>query len=314
MFLRLVSFSLVLAAATLSVRGAIERSVEKTFPISKGGCFKIDTRQGVIRVEASPDDKIHLLLREAMDIDNQLDADKRLEDLLLNIDAQEAQVSLQARFRKGLRWGWQSWPPVALTFEVKLPRGCLLDVKTAEGNVTVGPLESAVRISASNGTIFTGEVSGPLSIESTRGDVSVTACKGELNIRANSGNVLVGRAYGTTKIFGTSGLIEVQNALGHLQIDADGADVKVGFARSAKEAAELKAFGGDIEVVFDTRGAFTIDASSSRFGQVKTKALPLSIESGKAGSPRVIGTLNGGGPFIKIDSSGGNVRLVGRES
>lgn len=304
---------MVLAGVFSTSSAAVERTVEKSFPAVAGIMLKIDTCQGVIRIEPSKDGQIHVLVRETMDVSDEVAADRRLQDLDLQIEQTEALVSVKARYRRTVRWAWESWPPVALGYVVNVPRACGLDLVTPEGDITVCNINGSVKVRAGNGAIFTGEVTGSLQASSSRGDVSVTACTGELNIIAKSGNVLVGRAGGLTRISGSSGLIEVQNARGNLHVDADGADIKVGFTHPCTESSQLKAAGGDIEVVFDHRSACTISASSSRFGQVKVKNLPVVIEAGKVGSSHVIATLNGGGPVVQIDSSGGNVRLSGRE-
>jgi hypothetical protein len=170
-----------------------------------------------------------------------------------------------------------------------------------------------VSVRTGNGAIFIDAIDGAVRATSARGDVSVTACTGELTLIAKSGNVLVGRAGGLTKIAGANGTIEVQSSRGNLHVDADGADIKINFAHPLLESSELRAAGGDIDVAFDLRSACTLTAHSSKFGEVKVKDLPLTIASGKAGSSRVVATLNGGGPKMVIDSSGGNVRLIGRE-
>jgi len=304
---------MLFSCLAVALPAAIERTVEKSFPVAAGVTLKVDTCQGVIRVELSPDKQIHVLVRETMDLEDEAAADKRLKDLELQIEQVDASVLVKARYLRAVRWAWESWPPVALSYVIKVPRACSLDLLTPEGDITIGHVDGSVKLRTGNGAIFTGEVKGSLEARSLRGDVSVTACAGELILTANSGNVLVGRAGGVTKISGSGGLIEVQNARGNLSIDADGADIKVGFTHPCTESTELKAAGGDIEAVFDTRSACTIRASSSRFGQVKLKNFPGAIESGKVGSSRIIATLNGGGPLVKIDASGGNVRLTGRE-
>lgn len=297
----------------VALPAAIERTVEKKFPVAAGATLKVDTCQGGIRVELSSDNQIHVLVREAMDVEDEAAADKRLKDLDLQIEQVEAGVSVKARYLRAVRWAWESWPPIALSCVIKVPRACSLDLLTPEGDITISHIDGSVKLRTGSGAIFTGEIKGSLEARSVRGDVSVTACSGELVVTANSGNVLVGRSGGVTKISGSGGLVEVQNARGNLRIDAAGADIKVGFTHPCTESCELKASGGDIEVVFDTRSACTIRANSSRFGQVKFKNFSGAIESGKAGSSRVIATLNGGGPLVKIDASGGNVRLTGRE-
>lgn len=303
---------MVLIGFAVALPAAVERTVERSFPVATGALLKIDTCQGAIRIELSPDNQIHLLVREGMDVEDEAAADKRLKDLDLQIEQLDATVSVKARYLRAVRWAWDSWPPVTLSFVVKVPRACNLDLVTPEGDITIGNLDGTIKARTGAGAIFTGEIKGAIQTASLRGDVSVTACTGELNVTAKSGNVLVGRSGGLTKISGSGGLIEVQNARGNLRIDADGADIKVGFTHPCTESSELHAAGGDVEVVFDTRSACTIRANSSRFGQVKLNNFPGTIESGKAGSSRVIATLNGGGPLVKIDASGGNVRLTGR--
>ena len=295
------------------MQAAVERTVEKHFPAIAGATVKIDTCQGVIHIEPSMDKEIHVLVRETMDAADEAAADRRLKDLDLQIEQTSALVSVRAHYRRNMRWTWESWPPVALAYLVKVPHACSLDLVTPDGDITICTIEGEVKARTGNGTIFAGEIHGTLQTTSTRGDVSVTGCSGELTITAKSGNVLVGRAGGLTKINGAGGTVEVQNARGNLHIDADGADVKANFVHPLTESSELRASGGDIEVTFDQRSACTLSVSASMFGQIKAKGLPLKVESGKIGSSHVIATLNGGGPIMLINSSGGNVRLNGRD-
>jgi hypothetical protein len=310
---RFTLFLIVFVGLASQSRAAVERVVEKNFAVPSGTSVKIDTCQGAIRIEPSADKQIHLLIRQTMAAQSQTEADRRLQNLDLKIEQAGTQVAVKARYRKSLRWAWESWPPVALAYVIKVPRSCSLDLVTQEGDITVCALAGSVSARTENGAIFTDAIDGTVQATSTRGDVSVTACTGELTLTAKSGNVLVGRAGGLTKISGAGGTIEIQNSRGNLHVDADGADIKINFAHPLIESSELRAAGGDIEVGFDLRSACTLTARASTFGEVKVKNLPLAIESGKAGSSHLIAMLNGGGPTMLIDASGGNVRLTGRE-
>lgn len=304
---------MVVAGLAQTTQAAVERVVQKSFPTETGAALKIDACQGVIRIESSADNQIHVLVRETMDVDDEAAADRRLQDLDLQVEQVESLVSMKTRYRRTVHWAWESWPPVALSYVVQVPRACNVDLFTPEGDITVCALEGEVKARTGNGAIFIGEVKGSVRATNTRGDVSVTACTGELVITAKSGNVLVGRADGLTRISGSGGLLEVQSARGNLHIEADGADIKAGFVHPLTESSELRASGGDVEVVFDQRSACTLSARASTFGAVMVKNLSLAVESGKIGSSTLIATLNGGGPRIVINSSGGNVRLTGSE-
>jgi hypothetical protein len=305
--------AMVLVGFAQMTQATVERTLEKSFAAVSGVTLKIDTCQGVIRIEPSIDKKIHILVRETMDVADEAAADRRLQDVDLQIEQTEALVSVRARYRKALRWAWESWPPVALAYVVKVPRSCNLDLATPEGDIIVCAIEGTVSARTGSGAVFIGEVNGAVRATCTRGDISVTACTGELTLTAKSGNILVGRASGLTRINGSGGLVEIQNSRGNLRVDADGADIKIGFIHPLTESSELRASGGDIEVLFDQRSACTLDARASSFGGVKAKNLSLKLELGKIGSSHVVATLNGGGPKITITSSGGNVRLTGSE-
>jgi len=311
--LRLSIILLITLGRPHQARAAVERTVEKTFIVAAGVTLKLDTCHGAIRIEPSTDNHLQVLVRETMNVPTEDDADRLQHHLNLTFEQTPAQVSIKARFKRSVRWAWESWPPVALAYAIKLPRDSHLKLTTAEGDITVCSLKGNVQARAGNGAIFTGDINGSVSATSTRGDLSVTACTGPLTLSAQQGNVLVGRAHGITKINAADGTIEVQNARGPLFIKADAADIKVGFPHPLLAPAELRADGGDIEALFDPRCAANLDAHASTFGEVKVKNLALKIESGKPGTSRVRGTLNGGGPKLLLKASGGNIRLTGLE-
>ena len=314
MNLRLLFLCLTaLLFGVLPARATVDRKVEKDFKIGGDTTLKLDICQGPVRIEVSPDECIHFLVRETMDAADDQAADRAQQELSLEFGQAEREVSATARFRRTSRWTWQSWPPVALACTIKVPRRCGLDLVVHDGDLTVGSFDGALKARAENGAIFTGEIGGPVHLESRRGDVSVTACRGDLVITAKAGNVTVGGAGGPVTIAASGGLIEVQSVRGRARIEADGADIKVAFAHPCLESAKLHAAGGDIEAIFDVRDRFTLKAGSSYFGQVRVRNLLLEVAAGKAGSSSLVGTLNGGGPLVEIESSGGNVRLIGRE-
>jgi hypothetical protein len=290
----------------------IERVVEKTFPVSSGALLKVDTFHGAIRVQTDDLPEIRVLLRESFDLKTEAEADRVLKDFELDLEPSERKVAITARYHRSLRWAWENWPPVTLAFEIRCPKNTSLDLTSREGNITVlGGIKGAIAVRALAGTIFIGETDGEISASSAHGDISVTASTGALTLTAKSGNILVGRTGGTTHLSGAGGAIEVQSARGRIEAETDGADLKVGFVHPITEPSELHTSGGDVWVNLDARSACTLDARSSRFASVKARDLPVAVTTGELGSSHVVGTVNGGGPKIVIEASGGGVRLVG---
>lgn len=292
--------------------GLIERTVEKIFPVGPGAQLKLETYHGPVRVDPADVTEIHVLVREAFEVKSDPAADRLLKDLDLELKQEGNAVDVTARYRRLLRWTWETWPPVTLAFEITVPRDCRLDLLSREGNLTItGPRKGDVHAKALAGTIFVGETEGAITASSAQGDVSVTACTGALDLSTRSGNILVGRAGGTTHLDGAGGSLEIQRARGRVEARTDGADLKIGFAPPITESSELKTSGGDVIVNFDPRSACEIDARASSFASVKVRELPLTVTSGEAGTSHLAGTLNGGGPKVTINASGGSVRLIG---
>jgi hypothetical protein len=53
---------------------------------------------------------------------------------------------------------------------------------------------------------------------------------------------------------------------------------------------------------------FHLDASTSG-GEVRADGLTITLEHGGSGKSKLVGAVNGGGPRLKLRTSGGDVRI-----
>jgi hypothetical protein len=208
---------------------------------------------------------------------------------------------------------WQTWPPVLLTFDIKVPRACDADLRTHDGDISVGKLRGKLKLTNDSGKIFAGETDGTVTARSRLGDIAVTACTGMIDAFTASGNIDVGRAPGGARLTSDGGLIETEAAGGDFQVSGNGSEVKVRFAYPVAHAAEVATSGGSITAILDQRSAVDLDASSSPLDQVVARGLaPAGLPDGeKRGG--LTAKLNGGGPAVVIRASGGHVLLRGEE-
>lgn len=298
-------------ALALPAAGQVERTLEKTFAATATPTLRMEAFHGDIAISTHDQAEIKVLVRQAINVKTEAEADKRLADVDFIFEQKGDEVVLRALYKRAVRWVWEDWPPVKLSFKVLVPRVCNLDVLARDGGITVGNLHGDVKLKAFSGAVFTGEIEGSLAITNVRGDISVTACTEKLTLEAKAGNVSVGRTGAIAIIKGAGGDVEIQSVRGRLDVEANGSDLKVGFAHPISGTAKLYSAGGDIAASLDPRSACTVSARASTFGEVKLRELSLGITSGQAGGARVEGTLNGGGPAIDIRASGGNIRLNG---
>ena len=307
---RLLGFILVLVFSTLSAAAVIDRVIDKTFAAKSGLTVNVETFSGGIVVTTSDDPHVRVLVRQTVEATDEKAAEKLLASLEVKLaQSPDGAVALKITPLHATRWTWQDWSPAALAIEIEAPRSCRLDLRTGEGDITVGAVRGGVVARTTAGAIFIGEVEGDITATDGRGDIAITACTGSLKLLSKNGNVLVGRSGTRAELSAVDGLIEVQSARGAIMARGNRSDIKVNFLHPLTQSSDLNADGGDVTAGFDPRSAATINARSSRFGSVRLRDIEIAVTKGNPGSPALTGTLNGGGPLIKIRASGGQVRL-----
>ncbi|TSJ76889.1 DUF4097 domain-containing protein [Rariglobus hedericola] len=293
----------------------MERRVERRFDVPASNvALKIDTFSGSVRIEASDGNTIEVVVVQSADVTTEAAMDDRLAALDLVMTQQDGTVMLTADYRKYAVFSWKSWPPVALSYEIKVPRRCDVQVFAREGSIVVGSLQGRVVLGNEAGGIFTRDIDGPVTARSKSGEIAITAATGAIDASTASGNITVGRAGSSTRLSSDGGYIELQQASGEVKISGNGSDAKVGFTTPIAYPVDIAVSGGSIMLVVESGGAATFDLRSSMFGKVSVRgAIPLKVTAGKPGRSKLQATLNGGGPVIMARASGGSVVLRGVE-
>ncbi|MBW8781271.1 MAG: hypothetical protein JF599_05205 [Verrucomicrobia bacterium] len=291
----------------------MEKRVEHRFEVSVGAALKIDTCTGEVRITEGDSQAIEVVVIEQANVADETSLDRLLRGLDLRIDEKEGTVNITARARRWLAWSWQDWSPVSLAYEITVPRVCDLEVRTREGRIIVGKLQGRMALTTESGPIFTAEIDGEVKARSRSGAVAVTACTGLVDVRTSTGSITVGRAYSRAELASDGGYIELQQAHGPVLVRGNGTEAKVGLASPFKNGADIATSGGDVLLAFDNTSACTLDLHASIFGHVQMRGLAVDVSAGGQNRSTLAGTVNGGGPVIKVDASGGNVQVRGQD-
>ena len=276
--------------------------------------LKVDSFYGRVTVREVPDAKaISVVVIQTADVATEADMDRCLKALDLRVERLRAgTVSVSARFRTLLTWSWKTWPPVALIYEIQVPRRCDVEIETGEGSITTGSVQGRVVLRSESGAIFSGEVDGSVKVRNRTGAVAITACTGPVDVGTDTGNITVGRVGGRATLASSGGLIELQRAAGEVVVRGDGSDAQVGFASPILHAANINTSGGSVALVVENSAACTLDVRASVFGKVALRGdLPLAVSAGGVGQSALKAAVNGGGARIQARASGGNVLLRG---
>lgn len=301
-----------LAAVAIPAHAKIERVVEKTFTVQPGGNLHVETQGGNISVEPSNDSVVKIIAKEKIRASSDSEADEILKKLTLTMEQSGNAVFAEAKYEKmlsGFHFG--SWPPVQVDFVVTVPASFATDLRTSGGDIIVGDLAGKIRAHTSGGDIKLGHVSADVDATTSGGNVSLVEGTGSVQLRTSGGNVTVGRAVGPTELSTSGGDIKVDSVENTLRAGTSGGDVRAGLMGALKGDCVLSTSGGKVTAIVDKVAAFHLDASTSG-GEVEAGGLTITIEHGGQGRSRLAGDVNGGGPLLKLRSSGGDVVITTR--
>jgi len=179
------------------------------------------------------------------------------------------------------------------------------ELDTAGGNITVAQAGNLVSVHTGGGQIDFGEVRGSVRAQTGGGGIRVVYVSGPMEVESNAGSICLTRVADAVQASTSGGTITAW-------IDPDavsgGGTVRLG------GASQLASGSGDIVVFLPRNLAATIDATvvnGSEHQIEADSALHLNIQAPLNGSGPVhaVATLHGGGPPLKLRTTGGKIRL-----
>jgi DUF4097 and DUF4098 domain-containing protein YvlB len=283
----------LLAVLPLSAQAKIVRNVEKTFAVQPGGNFKAATSGGDIVIKTGAGDQVRVIAKQTIRASNDAEADELLKKLELTIAQEGNDVVATSKYASkigGVSFG--IWPPVSVDFEVTLPASFNVELKTSGGDIVCGDLQGKAAANTSGGDVMLGHIGG------------------EVQVHTSGGDIVLEQAAGSAKLHTSGGDIKVGSVLNTLDASTSGGDVSARLSGGLKGDCSLSTSGGDIRAVVDDNAAFQLDASTSG-GDVEAYHLTLTIERGGHGKSKLAGKVNGGGPILKLRTSGGDIDIKG---
>jgi hypothetical protein len=206
---------------------------------------------------------------------------------------------------RGGAFPWFGFGP-RVHVRVHVPEVYGANVETQGGSVEVEELGGPLRVRTSGGSIHASEVAGDLDLETTGGGIQIDESQGKVRARTLGGSIVLSEVTGNVDAETSGGSIRAHDVEGRVRAHTMGGSITVRFETSAE--GELETVGGSIEVEFDERDGIEIDARTSG-GRV---TLEEGIDyAGRLERDRMEGAINGGGPPLRLRTTGGSIRLRG---
>jgi DUF4097 and DUF4098 domain-containing protein YvlB len=317
-------FALLLLSAGVA-SAATEEKIAKTFSASSGGNLMIDVGFGSIEVVASPD-------RTEVSVDawrkitrwNSTDEESYLKENPIEFSQDGNTVIVHAPTHMTWSWfsGWRNRNEAR--YIVRIPANFNATLKTSGGSITVSSVSGSVKVNTSGGSLHFANIHGPVDGHTSGGSIEAADCDSEIHLGTSGGGIevtggsgaLSGNTSGgsiTVKSFNgpvsvatSGGSITIETIQGKIKGHTSGGSVHAILLAPIPGDVDLSTSGGGITVTVAPDARLNLDAETSGGGV--DCDLPLTVQ-GKIGRSRVTGTVNGGGPSVRLRTSGGSIHV-----
>lgn len=312
-----LSAALVAGAVTLlaALPAAADFRREKQLALAPGGELVLDVHGSVTVTGGAASGATVVITADRDDVDDRY-------DFVLNATAGRAEVTSR---RLGSLTDRLRFRGDNLHFEIQVPRETRVQVDTSGGGIRVARLAGAVKLRSSGGGLHANDLEGPLDAQTSGGGIDVRQVRGDVLLDTSGGGIKVFEVQGDLgaetsgggiEIAGVDGAVTATTSGGGVRISgvtgrvvahSSGGPVSASFAPGTAAGGSLSSSGGGVRVEVDPRASLTVDASSS--GGSVTCDLPITVR-GTLRRTELQGELNGGGPALRLRSSGGGIRIA----
>lgn len=193
------------------------------------------------------------------------------------------------------------------------------ELATEGGNITVGKAGNFVQVKTGGGQIDFGEVRGSVHAQTGGGGIRVMYVSGPMDVESSGGSICLTRVSGAVRAETGSGTITAWINPAAVSSGTSSASRSATSAVSLSGASQLISGEGDIVVFLPRNLAANIEAIVEHGGEHRIEADPaLALQVTKLGPSngplKAMAALNGGGPVLKLKTTGGKIKLQYLES
>jgi hypothetical protein len=282
--------ALVLLASWLPAAAGADE-FRQTLAVQPGGTLEIDLSSGSVEVETHDENEVAV------------EAESRgLSGGLMRFELSGDGVN--ARF-KASHSGWLGvFGSGGLRVHVRVPEVFSVDVRTGGGSVEIDDLGGRASVRTSGGSIELAGALGDAELKTSGGPIRAEEVEGDVTARTSGGAIQISDVTGRVEARTSGGSIRVYDVAGPVLARTSGGSISVRF--NDVPEGELETSGGSIEAEFSEDAGLDLEAETSG-GRVRIE--PEMHLVGALTGTRVEGRINGGGPKLRLKTSGGNVRV-----
>ncbi len=194
---------------------------------------------------------------------------------------------------------------VSISYEITVPADTSVHADSGSGSVLITNIAAAVNADTGCGSIKLQNIGGEVTADTGSGSIVAEGVAGGFHGDTGSGSITVSQsAPGDVFADTGSGAIKLTGVIGAVEADAGSGSISVQGEQTGDW--NLDSGSGSISVTLPDDAAFDLDAES-RSGGIRV-ADHFAFD-GSTSKKHVKGTVNGGGPELRIDTGSGAVKV-----
>ena len=313
---RVVAFVILALALVLTATSAwADFKRERTLKLDPGGAFALESDIGDVVLTGGSSSGARVVVTSDRDLES---------DFEFTFDESARGATVKIKRRGSIRRLFGGFENDHTRITIEVPTKADVRLSTSGGSVRASRLTGALAVHSSGGSLdieaIDGNVDGDTSGGSIRmrdvrgnaiantsgGGIAITDVGGSLRADTSGGGITINSVGGDLHASTSGGGVDVRGAGGRVDASSSGGGVTVRFVTGNSSGGVVSSSGGPVRVEIDPAARVSIDASSS--GGSVDSDVPITIQ-GKIQNDSLRGEMNGGGPLLRLRSSGGGVKI-----
>lgn len=257
-------------------RSLAGKSIQKVYARTSGGSVTVTGSTGGdmrLEVYVRPSNSSNRLSKE--EIQNIIDNDY---EMTVSTDNNQLSVTSKGKFNNMDRR-----KQLSISYRIFVPQNVATDLSTSGGSISLTNLTGTQKFSTSGGSLKLSKLNGKIDGRTSGGSITISDSKDEINLNTSGGSINADDCVGNMILSTSGGSLNLRGLKGNINAKTSGGGVH---ADNINGELITHTSGGSINLV---NIAGSVEASTSGGGMsVSVKEL---------------------GKYVKLNSSGGNVRL-----
>lgn len=261
----------------------LDGSLQKTYPLKRGGIFSVENVNGQIKVESWNRNEVDIDIRERNRGNSEIEIEIRVSDDRISVRT----IHPKRRFYR---------KSASAHYTIKVPREIIVRAQSTNGSVSVRDIHGEVDAGTTNGGVVVNNVEGDVKAHTTNGDIEVEDVSGIVRAETTNQSIYLRNVDGErVDASTTNGGIRAD-----LIIDPDG---RYDFSTTNGSIRVTVPEDSEMDVTAYCKGrSFSSDFDiSSRYDRDDRR--------NSWTSRNIRGKVNGGGASLKMSTTNGRIDL-----